>query len=564
MKNLKILFLFLCCALSVNAQDIAWLNTIGGNGFDVASKIVTDASNNVYVLGEFGETVDFDPGPGEFNLTSSAFNDIYLQKLDTDGNFLWAVAFGSSEFEQPIDLIVTEDGTIYILGFHSAPIDLDPGAGDFLITPQGENDFFIIALNNDGSFNTAKTWGGVGQDFAYNISENSVGELILTGVFEDIVDFDPDAATTNLDAKNGNAFVLTLSPDLQFVNVFAFGGAGFVGAYNVLVDTNNSIIISGNYEGTADFDPTAGVEELTSTGGLNFFVAKYSSAQQLMWAKGFGNGDFNQRLRESSLDSNNNILITGGFGGTMDVDPNAGVFEITSQGDTDILIVKLNEAGALSWAKAIGSDDFQPDEGYSIAINSLDDVLVSGKFLQTVDFDSGTETYELTSNGDKDIFILQLNSEGEFKEAYSMGGLDRDTGVALAIDSTDAVILGGTFRETADLYPGPGVFNKTSNGSADAFLIKLNNLILGTEDFDIQNSEISAYPNPTTGDFSLVFQDTFESVAITITNMLGQVVFTSTFQQQKTIQLSLPNAAGVYFCTVTSEGANKTIKMIKK
>ncbi len=58
MKKFKIIFLLLAITLSANAQDVAWLNTIGGTSFEVASKIVTDTSNNVYVLGEFGETVD--------------------------------------------------------------------------------------------------------------------------------------------------------------------------------------------------------------------------------------------------------------------------------------------------------------------------------------------------------------------------------------------------------------------------------------------------------------------------------------------------------------------------
>ncbi len=171
---------------------------------------------------------------------------------------------------------------------------------------------------------------------------------------------------------------------------------------------------------------------------------------------------------------------------------------------------------------------------------------------------------KIARNGGKDIFILQLKSDGDFKEAYSMGGAFRDAGVAVALDANDAVILDGTFRDTADLHPGAGVFNRTSNGDADAFLMKFNSLVLGTEDNTIQTSGIIAYPNPTNGAFSLVLEDTFDEMEVTITNIVGQVVFSEIVQQQKTGQLSLPKASGVYFCTVTSAGAGKTIKIIKR
>ncbi|MGJ8667247.1 MAG: T9SS type A sorting domain-containing protein [Patiriisocius sp.] len=567
MKKFKILCICLIITSFVNAQDVAWLNTIGSEDYETVRVIKTDSENNVYVLGEFNGTVDFDPGNDVFNLTSNGFNDIYVQKLDSEGALVWAIAIGAeTDLDYARDFAVTDEGKIYIVGEFSDTLDLDPGTDEFIVETEGQEDGFIIALNDNGSFSNGFSFGGESFDYLNGVEIAQNGNVILTGSFFGLVDFDPGTGVVNLNSANGNAFVLTVTPSLQFVHVFSYGGsgAGSVIPLNVLEDTNNNIIITGTFSGTVDFDPTNGVEELTSTGGTNYFVAKYTNAQQLVWAKGFGNGDVDQRLRESSLDSNNNILLTGGFGGTMDVNPNAGIFEITSQGNSDIFIVKLTEAGGLSWAKAIGSDDFDPDEGFSITTNSQDDVIVSGKFLKTVDFDPGAGIYELTSNGGKEIFVLQLNNEGEFKAAYSMGGPDRDTGAAAAIDANDAIIIGGTFRDTADLQPGIGVNNITSNGNADAFVIKLNNLTLSIGDNTISASEIVAYPNPTTGIVNLRVPNTNSAIKVTICNMLDQVVFEQKFQQEENVLFKLPEANGLYLCNISVGNTSQTIKLIKE
>lgn len=546
---------------------MAWLNTAGAEGNDSASKIITDGNDNIYVLGMFENTVDFDPGPGEFNLTSTAFRDIYLQKLDSDGNFKWAVSFGSAEYESAVDLVVDNtNDKVYILGNHIDTIDLDPGVGEMIVTTQGGSDFYIIVLNSDGSFNDAKVWGSPENDVAYGISLLGNGNLGITGAFETMLDLDPGpntAIVTNND-QNFDGFVVTLDPNVSYLQSFTLSGDNSIVGYDIDIDTNENIIVSGTFYDTIDFDPSATIFELNTNGDKHIFVAKYTSTNDFIWAKSFGNSGIRLRLGGLSLDNNDDVLITGSYEGSIDLDPGTGVSEISSNGGDDIFISKLDENGDFVWGNGIGGTSFLPDEGFSITSNNNNDVIVSGKFAETVDFNTGAEMHELTSNGEKDIFLLQLNSDGAFMEAYRMGGPNRDVGVAVSVDSSNAVILGGTFRETSDLHPGSGVFNVTSNGGSDAFVMKLNNLVLGTEDITTQNSKIMAYPNPTSGDFSIVLQETLDTVDVAITNMLGQVVVASKFHHQKTIQLLLPVAAGVYFCTVTSSGASNTIKLIKK
>src|SRR5690606_21731654 len=79
--------------LNVNGEFV-WAKRIGGNGVDVGHAITLDGNNNVYTTGFFTGTVDFDPGTGTHNLASTGANDIFISKLDVNGNFLWANKFG--------------------------------------------------------------------------------------------------------------------------------------------------------------------------------------------------------------------------------------------------------------------------------------------------------------------------------------------------------------------------------------------------------------------------------------------------------------------------------------
>src|SRR5947207_3293086 len=99
-KNyLLIAVTFISLITNVNAQAPNWLwaKGIGGAGNDNGNSITIDASGNVYTTGFFEDTVDFDPGAGIFNLTSdSGSDDIFISKLDSSGNFIWATAMGGT------------------------------------------------------------------------------------------------------------------------------------------------------------------------------------------------------------------------------------------------------------------------------------------------------------------------------------------------------------------------------------------------------------------------------------------------------------------------------------
>jgi hypothetical protein len=107
--------------------------------------MTVDASGNVYTTGVFSDTVDFNPGAGTFNLNSEGGYDVFVQKLDASGNFVWAKAFGSTSNDQGSSIRLDALGNVYTTGYFSGTVDFDPGAGSFNLT--GSFDVFVHKIS---------------------------------------------------------------------------------------------------------------------------------------------------------------------------------------------------------------------------------------------------------------------------------------------------------------------------------------------------------------------------------------------------------------------------------
>jgi len=178
-----------------------------------------------------------------------------------------------------------------------------------------------------------------------------------------------------------------------------------------------------------------------------------------------------------ALDSSGNIYSTGNFqGGVGDFDPGAAVYNLTPTGSTaDVFISKLNSSGEFIWAKKVGG--LVGNEGArSIYVDSSNNVYVTGIFYGTVDFDPGVGVFNLSATGfNQDIFILKLDSNGDFVWAKKLGGSSNEDAYSVTADSSGNVYTTGRFLDIGDMDfdPGAGAYNLTSN-SYDVFISKLD------------------------------------------------------------------------------------------
>ncbi len=406
MRSLTTIFA-LICSVGLHAQDFEWAKPFGSTWPDQGQSIAIDASGNVYTTGYFQETVDFDPGTGTTNLTSAGRTDIFVQKMDASGNFLWAKSFGGTSYDHCYSITVDSSGDVYTTGYFQGTVDFEPGAGTTNLTSAGAEDIFVQKMDALGNFLWAKSFGGTSNDYGLSITVDSSGNVYTTGSFQRTVDFDPGAGTTNLISAGGyDIFVQKMDASGNFLWAKSFGGTSYGYGQSITVNASGNVYTTGYFFGTVDFDPGAGTTNLTSAGAEDIFIQKMDASGNFLWAKSFGGTSYGYG-QSITLDSSGNVYTTGYFSGTVDFDPGTGTTNLASAGGYDIFVQKMDVSGNFLWAKSFGG--ILDDRCYSITVDTSGNVYTTGSFQRTVDFDPGAGTTNLTSVGRTDIFVQKLS-----------------------------------------------------------------------------------------------------------------------------------------------------------
>ncbi|MCP4438580.1 MAG: T9SS type A sorting domain-containing protein [Aureispira sp.] len=502
MKILILILLMTSLNLRAQVPSLDWAVSMGGVDRDIARSIAVDGNGNVYNVGAFTDTVDFDPGAGVQTLVSNGYHDAYIQKLDVNGNLLWVKQVGGIFDDLSFSIAIDGSGNVYSTGFFENTVDFDPGAGVQTLVSDGFDDIYIQKLDANGNLLWVKHLGGPFYERGNSIAVDGSGNVYTTGEFSNTVDFDPGAGVQNL-VSNGDddIYIQKLDANGNLLWVKQFGDILTDRGSTIQVDSLGNVYSTGFFSGTVDFDPGVAVQNLVSNGGRDIYIQKLDENGNLLWVKQLG-GTASDRGLGLVLDENRNVYTTGAFSNTVDFDPSVGVQNLVSNGQYDTYIQKLDENGSLLWVKQLGGPSY--DEAYSIAINSNGHVYTTGTFADTVDFDPNMAVQNLTSvGGSYDIFIQKLSQ------------------------STITSI---------ELLEKP---------------VPLN---------------LAVYPNPIQDKVNIELKQVIEEVELNLSTITGQYIWSETYQQTGSIQLNLVSLpAGVYVLTLKAvSGQEANIKIVKE
>lgn len=520
-KAILLFHIFLTINISSMAQNLDWAISMGGGGQDVGRSMAIDTAGNIYVTGYFGETVDFDPGAGVDSFTSWGFNDAFIQKLNPEGELLWVKSMSGPDWDRGVSITLDESGNVYATGYFGDTVDFDPNADSSYLSAVGDWDIFVQKLDENGNFLWAKSMGGLGRETSQSIEVDAQGNVYTTGQFEETVDFDPNEDTLSYTATEQDIFIQKLDSDGNLIWAKTMGGPDDDLAFSIAVDEQRNVYTTGWFEETVDFDPNAGVSNLTAVGNRDIYIQKLDADGNLLWAKSIGGSSANEFGRSIAVDASGNVYTAGLFEGTVDFDPNAGVTNLVSEGSSDIFFLKLDASGNLIWAKRIGGSGI--DVANFLSLDASGNVYLTGQFQGMVDFDPNAGTSNLTATGSRDIYVLKLDSTGNLLWANSMNGTNEAAGRCVLVGKNGSIYLTGVFEGTVNFDLGVGTLELSSEGNNDIFVLKFN----GGDNVAIDNFQkenIRLYPNPSNGLVQIEFPSGIFRAEINVFDQLGKVV----------------------------------------
>lgn len=451
--------------------------------------IELDQDRNIYTSGTFRcEEMDFDPGPDTFEMNSLVGGDdnVFISKLDSIGNFIWAKRIGGYSYTDVMGMALDETGAVYLTGYFNDTADFDPSVDSLNMITAGqledEDDFFALKLDEDGNLEWAFQLGDSLSDGGHSIVYNA-GSIYIAGTIVGIVDVDPglDTFYINTFGSSANSILLKLDTGGNFIWAKQLPpGASFLSEGNCMTnDQEENLILTGSFTSTVDFDLGPDTFLLSPSGVHNRFILKLNAEGNFIWAKCFSGTNF-IRTNSITTDQNGDILMTGAFQDTVDFDPGPLSYTLTTNGFMDIFIQKLDSSGNFLWAKKIGSSGTGNDSGFWVTTDNDNNVYSTGAFQQALDFDPGPDTFTLI--GDSaflDFYVQKLNTNGNFEWAIATGGSFYDIGRSLTLDSDNNLYITGTFSDSVDFDPGTGTFYMSPNpyyqDNLEIFIQKLAN-----------------------------------------------------------------------------------------
>lgn len=487
-----IVFLLVLPVLSTAQVTYGWSTPSDGSSGEYVEEIITDGEGNIYLIGTFTGDMYVHATSG----TDTLFNvnqivtvgDLYVMKLDQDGNVLWGKSLGV------VDFISIQDAKwdaqkeeLLIAGNFDGTIDFDPGAGVVNRTATGFYSGFFLRLDNQGNYVDVATFDGKQGNILRAVDVSADGNYYVLGYFTDSTDLDPGVGTYyNTSALSGHHTVLELAPTMDLNWAKTYDNDEVFGADLKL--HGDSIFLIASMQDTVNvaFPPAVHLE-IAPQYSQSLLVMSYDLNGNLGWTKRL---DLigNSGMSNSSVISpfiafevaDDAVYVGGSFGGQFQVSPTTTHYSFQRYA---AYLMKIDRGGQLAWSHQFagqsGSDGYAQDNVRALGIGENGSIYLAGSFTGQEDFDpTNVGTHMLNAGWGRLFYVAQWDQLGNFIDADAVTPSSSTTSSQTAyvtdgmMASDGNFIFGGTFLGTLEFNFSAGG-DTTTSFSTNGFVVKL-------------------------------------------------------------------------------------------
>jgi hypothetical protein len=433
----------------------AWVVGIGGQATDTVRGVAVDPDGSTYVAGYFeGEATfgalgtktptppkDHDPkGPVPKKLDPDAF----VMKIDSTGKPAWVQTWGGGRADVALAVAAGKDGLAVAGNF----LDELKIAG-MAAKSTNSDDFYVLGVDRKGQPSWLLTGGGTDSDGLNAIAATPDGGWIAGGSFADVAEIHDSTHVEKIKSVGQtDAFLMKLSSTGDVEWVKSFGGPAEDTIFRIAVDAQGGIFVLGTFV----YESTWGGEKFKAAGNsdTDIVLAKYDANGAHQWSKRFGD-TMNDVAGGLAVDPAGNVTFTGSYDQRIRI----GEVEYEAHGESDVIVAKFTNGGDPIWAKSWGAD--REDVGYGVVADASGNLVVTGWFINKVDFGMGPAKMLEAPNLNKDVFVVKLAPDGNTIWQRSFGDKDHDQARAIAIDGEGNPVVAGIFRFALSLAPLPAI-----------------------------------------------------------------------------------------------------------
>lgn len=467
--------MFCWSTLMLHAQQVEWLVSAGGDKSDKGSTIVVDQDGYIYETGYYNEEANFGPYNTGFSYQSS--KEVYVAKMDPDGNYLW-VKNGLNYFDdRGLGLCVDESGFVYVTG--TCWGGLEWGSLNVYNNSTYTDQIFIVKIDPAGNEIWMKNAGINEASYPYNddhgqdLAADGNGNIYVTGFLsnnEDVMrEAHFDVITVPMQANDSLAFVAKLDVDGNWAWVETFDGIYASRDNACALDDEGNVYIIGSFTDDALF----GTSMLSSYGKQDIYVVKYNSDGVFQWVSQAGSTK-SDRGNGIIYGGDGHMYITGEFRDVCSFKSGLFLDNYGGPKGRDIFVAKISKDGDWIWASKGGSKKGS-DKGIEITSNGEGNFFVTGQFSANADFGD----FEVDSDGDSvDVFIAAIDSLGEWRWVQKAGGSDFDRGTGIAVDTACNLYVTGYYASDLAIESESIAANLAGK---DIFTLKMSDVCFGYE-----------------------------------------------------------------------------------